>query len=100
MRINLIGRTSRYFAAAASLAFLVSGGTALAQTNTRARATSPITVRWLGHATFEITSSGGTRLLIDPFITGNPSTPDSLKNLARYGGAWKPNAILVTHSHS
>jgi L-ascorbate metabolism protein UlaG (beta-lactamase superfamily) len=55
----------------------------------------PITVRWLGHAAFEITSSGGTKILIDPFISGNPSTPDSLKNLARY----KPAAILVTHSH-
>lgn len=61
--------------------------------------TGPITVRWLGHAAFEITSPGGTRILIDPFITGNPATPDSLKNLDRYSGAWKPNAILVTHSH-
>jgi L-ascorbate metabolism protein UlaG (beta-lactamase superfamily) len=54
-----------------------------------------ITVRWLGHAAFEITSPGGTRLLLDPFISGNPSTPDSLKSLARY----RPAAILVTHSH-
>jgi L-ascorbate metabolism protein UlaG (beta-lactamase superfamily) len=61
-----------------------------------AQAAKPITVRWLGHAAFEITSSGGTRILIDPFISGNPATPDSLKNLARY----KPAAILVTHSHS
>ncbi len=61
---------------------------------------SPITVRWLGHAAFEITSAGGTRILIDPFISGNPATPDSLKNLDRYGTAWKPAAILVTHSHS
>ena len=59
-------------------------------------ATKPITVRWLGHAAFEVTSAGGTRLLIDPFISGNPSTPDSLKNLARY----KPAAVLVSHAHS
>lgn len=65
-----------------------------------AQATRPVTVRWLGHAAFEITSSGGTRILIDPFITGNPSTPDSLKSLDRYSGSWKPNAILVSHSHS
>jgi L-ascorbate metabolism protein UlaG (beta-lactamase superfamily) len=58
-----------------------------------------IQVRWLGHAAFEIVSPGGTRVLIDPFITGNPSTPDSLKRLARYEGATKPAAILVTHSH-
>jgi L-ascorbate metabolism protein UlaG (beta-lactamase superfamily) len=61
-----------------------------------AQATKPIAVRWLGHAAFEITSAGGTKILIDPFLSGNPSTPDSLRNLARY----KPAAILVTHSHS
>src|SRR4030088_2906228 len=60
-----------------------------------AQSRSPITVQWLGHAAFEITSSGGTRILIDPFISGNPSTPDSLKNLSHY----KPAAVLVTHSH-
>lgn len=54
-----------------------------------------ITIRWLGHAAFEITSPGGTKLLLDPFISGNPSTPDSLKDLSRY----RPAAILVTHSH-
>jgi L-ascorbate metabolism protein UlaG (beta-lactamase superfamily) len=58
-----------------------------------------ISVQWLGHAAFEIISPGGTRLLIDPFLTTNPTTPDSLKNLARYSGATKPDAILVTHSH-
>ena len=58
-------------------------------------ATKPITVRWLGHAAFEVTSAGGTRILIDPFISGNPSTPDSLKSLARY----KPAAVLVSHAH-
>lgn len=63
------------------------------------RATNPITVRWLGHAAFEVTSAGGTRLVIDPFITGNPVTPAALKSLDRYGSDWKPNAILVTHSH-
>lgn len=54
-----------------------------------------IGVQWLGHAAFEITSPGGTKILIDPFLSANPSTPDSLKRLARY----KPDAILVTHSH-
>lgn len=62
----------------------------------RAKAHAPITVRWLGHAAFDITSSGGTHILIDPFLSGNPSTPDSLKNLKAY----RPSAILVSHSHS
>jgi L-ascorbate metabolism protein UlaG (beta-lactamase superfamily) len=55
----------------------------------------PISVRWLGHAAFQVTSPGGTQLLIDPFLSGNPTTPDSLKVVGRY----KPSAILVTHSH-
>ncbi|HYK12168.1 MAG TPA: metal-dependent hydrolase [Gemmatimonadales bacterium] len=57
---------------------------------------APIHVTWLGHATFLVTSAGGTTLLIDPYIRGNPATPDSLKDLSRY----RPTAIIVTHSHS
>jgi L-ascorbate metabolism protein UlaG (beta-lactamase superfamily) len=81
-------------AAAATLASPLA-----AQEVTRAGPTKPISVQWLGHAAFEIVSSGGTRILIDPFLTGNPSTPDSLKALSRYNGATKPAAILVSHSH-
>ena len=69
-------------------------------TQAQAQAAKPVTVRWLGHAAFEITSSGGTRILIDPFITGNPATPAALNSLDRYKADWKPNAILVSHSHS
>lgn len=61
-------------------------------------ATAPrptIGVQWLGHAAFEITSPRGTKILIDPFLSADPATPDSLKRLARY----RPDAILVTHSH-
>ena len=70
-------------------------GVLFAPTIALAQTRSPITIQWLGHAAFEITSSGGTKILIDPFISGNPATPDSLKNLSRY----KPAAVLVTHSH-
>jgi L-ascorbate metabolism protein UlaG (beta-lactamase superfamily) len=52
-------------------------------------------VTWLGHAAFLVASAGGTIILIDPFLTGNPATPDSLKDLSRY----HPTAIIVTHSH-
>jgi L-ascorbate metabolism protein UlaG (beta-lactamase superfamily) len=61
----------------------------------RATPKATIGVQWLGHAAFEITSPGGTKILIDPFLSANPTTPDSLKRLARY----KPDAILVSHSH-
>ncbi len=79
---------------AALLAALLPATTLSAQFG-RAAAPSPIGVQWLGHAAFEITSPAGTKILIDPFLSANPSTPDSLKKLARY----KPDVILVTHSH-
>lgn len=60
-----------------------------------AHAQKKIQVTWLGHATFEIVSPGGTRLLIDPFIVGNPKTPESKKKLDEY----TLDAVLVTHSH-
>ena len=70
----------------------------------RARPRAPtrgtaITVRWLGHAAFEVVSSGGTRLLIDPWLSGNPATPDSLKAVARWTGLRRPAAILISHAH-
>jgi len=49
----------------------------------------------LGHSAFEIVSAGGTRLLIDPFLKNNPTTPQAFKDLTSY----KPSAILVSHSH-
>lgn len=59
------------------------------------RTKKDIQITWLGHAAFEIVSSGGTRILIDPFLKENPATPAEFKDLSRY----KPNYILVTHSH-
>jgi len=58
-----------------------------------------VKLRWIGHAAFEIESSSGTRLLLDPFIKDNPVTPEPLKKLDRYKGADKPAAICVSHSH-
>jgi L-ascorbate metabolism protein UlaG (beta-lactamase superfamily) len=89
MPVTLRSRTARRLAVA--LATVVAAPAALSAQSSRA----PITVQWLGHAAFEITSSGGTRILIDPFLSGNPTTPDSLKNLSRY----KPAAVLVSHAH-
>jgi L-ascorbate metabolism protein UlaG (beta-lactamase superfamily) len=56
---------------------------------------SEIQITWLGHAAFELLSSGGTDILIDPYLTKNPATPAEFKDLSRY----HPNYILVTHSH-
>jgi len=53
-------------------------------------------VQWFGQAAFKITSPGGKVLLIDPFITKNPKTPEAHKDLSKLG---KVDAILVTHGH-
>ncbi|HEX4599840.1 MAG TPA: metal-dependent hydrolase [Gemmatimonadales bacterium] len=61
-----------------------------------ARPAGQIEITWLGHAAFWIVSPGGTRLLIDPWLKGNPATPDSLQDVSRY----HPDFVLVSHSHS
>ncbi|MGE0379152.1 MAG: MBL fold metallo-hydrolase, partial [Planctomycetaceae bacterium] len=48
-------------------------------------------ITWLGHGTFEIQTVGMT-LLIDPFLTGNPSASTT-------AAAVKPDANLITHGH-
>jgi L-ascorbate metabolism protein UlaG (beta-lactamase superfamily) len=52
-----------------------------------------IQITWLGHATFIVTSPGGKRLLIDPWLSGNPACPDDMKDPGEL------DAILVTHAH-
>jgi L-ascorbate metabolism protein UlaG (beta-lactamase superfamily) len=49
---------------------------------------------WLGHATFLFRSPGGTRLVLDPWIAGNPSSPESAKKLGAL------DLMLITHGHS
>jgi len=49
---------------------------------------------WLGHATFLIQSPGGKRILFDPWVTGNPSSPESAKKIGSV------DLILVTHGHA
>ncbi|OLE82266.1 MAG: metal-dependent hydrolase [Acidobacteria bacterium 13_1_20CM_2_65_9] len=48
----------------------------------------------LGHATFLFQSPGGKRIVLDPWMTGNPSSPESAKKLGDL------DLILVTHGHS
>jgi L-ascorbate metabolism protein UlaG (beta-lactamase superfamily) len=50
-----------------------------------------VNVRWLGHASFEITD-GSTTVLIDPFLTGNPKAAVSANDV-------DPDVILLTHGH-
>ncbi len=49
-------------------------------------------IRWYGHSAFELTSNQ-LKILVDPFITGNPSCPVSVDEL-------NPDVICVTHGHA
>ncbi|HNV03725.1 MAG TPA: metal-dependent hydrolase [Vicinamibacterales bacterium] len=53
---------------------------------------SGLSVTWFGHSTFLLTSPGGRRVLVDPWLDGNPSCPAG----ARVDAA---DVILVTHGH-
>jgi L-ascorbate metabolism protein UlaG (beta-lactamase superfamily) len=49
-------------------------------------------IRFLGHAAFEL-SDGSTRVLIDPFLSGNPKAAVAADEL-------NPDALLLTHGHA
>lgn len=50
-----------------------------------------VQVSWIGHGTFQI-ESDGHRVLIDPFVNGNPSATQRADD-------FNPETILVTHAH-
>jgi L-ascorbate metabolism protein UlaG (beta-lactamase superfamily) len=52
------------------------------------------TLTWLGHAAFRIESDRGKRIYVDPFLQGNPKTPEDEKSPDRV------DIIAVTHGHS
>jgi len=49
-------------------------------------------IRWLGHSAFALEAEGRT-VLLDPFLSGNPSAAASAAEVA-------PDAILLTHGHA
>ncbi len=78
-----------FMKAAGALTLTLAVDTAWAQTN-------KVEVHWLGQAATKITSPSGKVIVIDPFLTNNPKTPQQYKNLDALG---KVDAILVTHGH-
>lgn len=54
---------------------------------------SKLSITWLGHATFLLRTSSGTRIILDPWVSTNPSTPDSAKKVGEV------DLMLVTHGH-
>ncbi|MEX0772872.1 MAG: metal-dependent hydrolase [Balneolales bacterium] len=48
---------------------------------------------WLGHSAFKLISPKGSVLYIDPFLSGNPQTPENEKSPEQI------DYILLTHGH-
>jgi len=53
----------------------------------------PTELTWLGHSAFRVESPGGKRIYVDPFLTGNPKTPDEEREPERC------DLVLLTHGH-
>lgn len=47
---------------------------------------------WLGHSTLLFELPNGKKLLVDPWLAGNPKCPEAFHGI-------NPDAILVTHGH-
>jgi L-ascorbate metabolism protein UlaG (beta-lactamase superfamily) len=73
----------------AAVLLLAGAGPAMAQDG-------KVKVQWLGQAAFKITTLGGKVIVIDPWLTSNPKTPEAYKKLEALG---KVDLILVTHGH-
>lgn len=58
-----------------------------------AQSAGKLSVTWLGHGTFVLVSPGGKRIVIDPWLDGNPSCPPDRKKIDQ------ADLILVTHGH-
>lgn len=50
-------------------------------------------ITYLGHSTFRFTTAGDEQIIIDPFLTDNPQTPEDLKQVGEL------DTILITHGH-
>ncbi|MBX9810434.1 MAG: metal-dependent hydrolase [Burkholderiales bacterium] len=74
----------------AGVSLLLTAGVSFAQPSGK------IEILWLGQSAMRITTPGGKVILVDPWITRNPKTPEQYKNLDAVG---KIDLILVTHAH-
>ncbi|HRR97264.1 MAG TPA: metal-dependent hydrolase [Candidatus Syntrophosphaera sp.] len=50
-------------------------------------------IKYYGHSAFEITSNAGQKILIDPFLEGNPLSPVRADQV-------KADFIILSHAHS
>ncbi|GHO58096.1 metal-dependent hydrolase [Ktedonobacter robiniae] len=52
------------------------------------------TITWLGHATFQFTTAQGTSIVLDPWLTDNPTCPIKREQIE------KVDVLLLTHGHA
>jgi L-ascorbate metabolism protein UlaG (beta-lactamase superfamily) len=50
-------------------------------------------ITYLGHSTFRFVTAGGEQILIEPFLTNNPQTPEEWKQVGEL------DTMLITHGH-
>lgn len=60
-------------------------------------ATGKTLVQWLGQSATRIITPGGKVIMIDPWLSTNPKTPEAYRNVHSMG---KVDLILVTHAHA
>jgi L-ascorbate metabolism protein UlaG (beta-lactamase superfamily) len=53
----------------------------------------PLSITWLGHASFSMVTPGGKTVLFDPWYTGNPSFPEGHRPT-------RADLVLISHGHS
>ncbi len=54
---------------------------------------SGISIKWLGHSSFEFRSPQGAVILVDPFLSGNPLVSEELRAVKEV------DVIALTHGH-
>ncbi len=50
-------------------------------------------ITYLGHSTFRFVTAGGEQIMIEPFLTNNPQTPEEWKQVGEL------DTLLITHGH-
>jgi len=51
-----------------------------------------LAITWLGHSAFRVRTPGGKEVLLDPWLTGNPSFPEAARPKTA-------DLILISHGH-
>ncbi len=53
-----------------------------------------VSVKWLGHAAFELVSDKGKHIYLDPWLDNNPASPIKMKDVE------EANIVCVSHGHN